>query len=213
MLDLKDPEVKAALKEAADAAVAEATEGLKNKNSELLTKLKKLQKDVAIDPADHAALQTELAETQTKLAEAVKTAKTATTEAEKIKKAYETESKVSHDLLVKRGLSEALLANGVKNPIYLEAAEALLYGKVILTADGENRVAKVGDKLLSDFVKEWAVSDKGKAFVDAPGNSGGGAQGGGKGANGAKTMARAAFEALDPTAKMAFTKEGGTLTA
>ena len=203
-LDLKDPETKAALKEAADAAVAEATEGLKAKNIELLGKLKKAQKDSTISPEDHAALQTELADVQTKLAEALKVAKTATTEAEKIKKAYETESKVSHDLLVKRGLSEALLANGVKNPTYLEAAEALLYGKVVLTADGENRIAKVGEKLLADFVKEWAVSDKGKAFVDAPGNSGGGAQGGGKGVSG-----DAISKITDPQARLAAINAAG----
>ena len=84
---------------------------------------------------------------------------------------------------------------------------------VVLTADGENRIAKVGDKPLAEFVKAWAVSDEGKAFVDAPGNSGGGAHGGGSGGGEVKTMARAAFDALAESKRMDFIKAGGQLTA
>jgi len=180
--DLKDPETIAALKEAASDAAAEATAGLVAKNKELLGKLKKAQKDSTIDPADHAALQAELDEAETKLAASVKALKIATKAADDSKKLYDAEAGVAHNLLVDNGLNAALLANGVKNPVYLEAAVALLKGSVKLEADGDKRVAKVGDKLLADHVKEWAASDKGKAFVDAPGNSGGGAPGGaGKG--------------------------------
>ncbi len=212
MADLTDPEVKKAIKEAVDAAVEEATAGLTEKNKELLAKLKKAQKDATIDPADHAALQQELSDTQAKLAEAQKLAKTAQAEAEKSKKAHEAESKVTHQLLVKNGLTSALVAAKVK-PELMKAAEAMLSGQVQIIADGENRVAKVGDKALADFVADWAKSDEGKHFVLAPSNGGGGGQGGGNGGAQAKTMARAAFEALDPTAKMTFTKDGGTLTA
>lgn len=177
--DPKDPEAIKAIKEAVEAAVHEETEGLKAKNSELLGKLKKAQKDATIDPAEHAALQQQLEETQTKLREAEKVAKTATAEADKHKKSYEGESKVVHDLLVDNGLSTALLENGVKKPAYLAAAKALLAGKVTLTAEGEKRIAKVGDKDLKTFIKEWAGTDEGKSFVDAAVNNGGGAMGGG----------------------------------
>jgi len=187
-VDLKDPEVKAAIKAAVDAAVEtaveEATGGLKAKNIELLGKLKKAQKDSTISPEDHAALQAELDATEIKLTEATKALKIATTESDKIKKAYDTESKVAHNLLVDNGLSQALLEVGVKKASYLKAAKAMLAGQVILTADGENRIAKVGDKVLAEFVKDWAASDEGKAFVDAPGNSGGGAHGGAGGTGG-----------------------------
>jgi hypothetical protein len=210
--DKNDPEVKAAIKEAIDAAVLEATQGLVAKNQELLGKLKKAQKDATIDPADHAALQSELEATQNKLAEALKAAKTATTEAEKIKKAYETESKVAHRLLVENGLTEALLESGVKKPAYQKAAKALLAGQVVLTADGENRIAKIGDKLLKDAVVEWSKSDEGKAFVDAPINGGGGAGGGSNGVGEVKTMTRAAFEGLPEEKRMTFIKAGGQLT-
>jgi hypothetical protein len=116
--------------------------------------------------------------TQAKLAEAVKAAKAATTEAEKVKKQYETESKVAHNLLVENGLTQALVAAKVK-PELMKAAKAMLSGSVVLTADGENRVAKIGDKPLADAITEWAKSDEGKHFVAAPANGGGGASGGG----------------------------------
>ena len=211
--DPNDSEAKKAIKEAVEAAVNEATAGLVAKNQELLGKLKKATKDAQIDPAEHQPLQAELDATQAKLTDAIKAANTATTEAEKIKKAYETESKVAHNLLVENGLTTALLEAGVKKPAYQKAAKAMLAGQVVLTADGENRIAKVGDKLLADFVKTWATSDEGKAFVDAPGNSGGGAQGGGTGGADQKTIARAAFEALDGAKRMEFIKAGGQITA
>jgi len=177
--DPKDEETKKAIKEAVELAVSEATEGLKNKNSELLGKVKKLQKNSEIDPDDYLALQTELDDTQNKLTKALKEAKTATAEAEKANKGREAESKVVHDLLVDQGLSKALIENGVKNPQFLKASTALLKGKVTLEVDGDKRVAKVGDKVLSDFVKDWAGSDDGKEFVSAAVNSGGGAGGNG----------------------------------
>jgi len=152
--------------------------GLKAKNTELLGKLKKAQKDAIIDPADHAAIQAELDANEIKLVEIGKALKTATTESDKIKKQYADESKVSHDLLVDTGLSNALIANGVKSASYLKAARAMLSSQVTLVAEGDKRVAKVGDKLLPDFIKEWAATDEGKTFVEAPGNSGGGAGGG-----------------------------------
>ena len=78
--DPNDTEAKAAIKAAVESAVAEATEGLKAKNVELLAKLKKATKDSQVDPAEHAALQSELEATQAKLAEAVKAAKAANAE-------------------------------------------------------------------------------------------------------------------------------------
>jgi hypothetical protein len=210
--DPNDADTKKAIKEAVEAATAEATAGLLEKNKELLGKLKKAQKDSAIDPAEHAALQEELAATQVKLAEAQKAAKTATTEADKIKKAYESESQVTHRLLVDNGLSEALLKNGIK-PEMTKAVKALLSSQVTLKTEGDKRMAVVGDKPLGDFVTEWAKSDEGKHFVAAPANQGGGAHGGAGGGGTQKTMSRTAFDALDATGKMEFTKAGGQLVA
>lgn len=206
--DPNDPDTKAALKTAIDEAVA----GLQTKNTELLAKLKKAQKDSTVDPSEHAALQSELDATQAKLAEAVKAAKAANTEAEKVKKAYESESKLTHNLLVETGLTDALTKAGVTNPVHLRAAKAMLSGQVQLVAEGDNRIAKVGDKALADYVGEWAKGEEGKYFVAAQQNGGGGAPGGaGKGGN-AKTLTRTAFDGLDVAAKSKFIADGGTVT-
>jgi len=207
-VDLNDADVKAAI----EAAVAEATAGLVAKNQELLGKLKKATKDAQIDPSEHAALQSELDATQAKLAEATKALKAANTEAEKFKKAYESESKLTHNLLVENGLTDALTKAGVTNPVHLRAAKAMLSGQVQLVAEGDNRIAKVGDKALADYVGEWAKGEEGKYFVAAQQNGGGGAPGGaGKGGN-VKSLTRTAFDGLDVAAKSKFIADGGTVT-
>ena len=200
-IDLKDPEVKAAIKEAVEGAVEEATTGLNTKNKELLGKLKAAQKNAEIDPADHAALQQELSETETKLAEAGKALKLATKAAEDSKKLYDTEAGVAHNLLVENGLTAALVEEGV-NPKKLSRLTASFLhdeqNKIVLVDVDGRRVAKVGDKPLADFVKEWAASDEGKTYVDAPGNAGGGAPGGAGGGE-----AKGKFEDItDPAARL-----------
>lgn len=206
--DPNDAEAKAAIKAAVDEAVA----GLQAKNTELLVKLKKATKDAQIDPAEHAALQSELDATQAKLADAAKELKTAKADAEKVKKAFEGESKLTHRLLVENGLTEALTKAGVTNPVHLRAAKAMLSGQVQLVAEGDNRIAKVGEKSLVDYVGEWAKGDEGKYFVAAQQNGGGGAPGGtGKGGS-AKTMTRTAFDGLDAVAKSRFIADGGSVT-
>jgi hypothetical protein len=201
--DPNDADTKAAVAKDIEEAIA----GLQTKNTELLAKLKKAQKDATIDPADHAALQAELDATTAKLAEATKALKTATTEAEKAKKAYETESQVAHRLLVDNGLTEALTAAKVK-PEYQKAAKALLAGQVVLVAEGDKRIAKVGDKALADFVTEWAKGEEGKHFVAAPGNGGGGAPGGGDGKGGAGKFE----EIKDPAARLTAISAAGVAT-
>ena len=210
-IDLNDPEVKAAIKAAADAAVSEATAGLIAKNQELLGKVKKLQKDAAIDPAEYQALSEAKDTAEAKLAEALKTVKQATTQAEKDRKALEAETGYVSKLLIDNGLTDALLKAGVK-PEMSKAVKAMLAGQVSLKVEGDKRLAVVGDKALGDFVTEWAQSDEGKHFVAAPANQGGGANGGAQGAGKSKVMARAAYEQLPPDQKMAFIKDGGKLT-
>lgn len=210
MFDINDADTKKAVKEAVESAVAEATEGLKAKNAELLGKLKKATKDAAIDPAEYQTLQTELDATQAKLAELQKQAKAAVKEAENSKKALEAESSFVNKLLIDNGLNDALIKAGVK-PEMSKAVKALLAGQVVLKSEGDKRDAMIGDKPLIDAVDEWAKSDEGKFFVSAPANQGGGANGGGQGKGNAKTMTRAAYEGLDPSTKMAFVKGGGTL--
>lgn len=186
--DPNDAETKAAVKAAVEAAIAEATTGLVEKNKELLGKLKKATKDAAIDPAEHQALQSELEQTQAKLVETSKALKVATGEVDKHKKAYETEAQYVQRLIADNGLIKELTENKIK-PELMDGVLALLSKDVAIRVNGEERAAFVGDKPLKDFVSEWAKSDKGKHYVAAPANQGGGAQGSGTKIQNAKSWA------------------------
>lgn len=80
------------------------------------------------------------------------------------------------------GLTSALDEINVK-PELRKAAMALL--KTNADIDDDAKIT-LGDKPLSDAIKEWAKSDEGKAFI-ANGNSGSGANGSGKGNTGGDT--------------------------
>jgi hypothetical protein len=206
-LDLNAPEVQDAIK----AAVEAATKPLIEKRDELLGEVKKLRKDSAIKPEDFERVEAERDEFKAQLDKANRDLKAAINTAEKATKALADEQGFTARLLADNGLSDALVKAGVSNPAHLKAVKAMLAGQVQIVAEGDTRVAKVGDKPLADFVTEWAKSDEGKHFVSAAQNNGGGAHGG-AGQGGAKTMTRSAFDALAPADKAAFSKGGGTLT-
>lgn len=204
------PEAKAALQEAIETATAP----LVAKNKELLGELKEARKGKTIDPATVEALETKIESLTGELATANKAAKDALKTADTATKALTAESGFTSKLLIDNGLVGELTKHGVTNPVHLKAAQAMLRGQVQIVADGENRVAKVGDKSLADSIKEWAASDEGKFFVMAPNNSGGGAGGGG-GKSGGKTMTRAEFDsktAAGDASIASFFKDGGKLT-
>jgi hypothetical protein len=203
-VDLNDPDVQAAIKQ----AVQEATDGLSSKNSELLAEVKKLKKETGIKPEDLDRLEAERDEALKQRDESQKALKQLTKDFEKVTNDHKTEAAFTQKLLVDNGLTEALVSVGVKEPAHLKAVKALLKEQVQIVADGDNRVAKVGDKALAEFAKEWAASDEGKHFVSAPVNSGGGAQGGG-GNSGQKTISRTNFDAMSQQERFAFAKDGG----
>lgn len=195
-----------------DAAVAAATEGLASKNRELLAEVKKLKKGVEVDPAEVERLEAQVETLTAERTTLTKSVKELTKKAETLEASLGTETKFTQRLLVENGLSAELTKAGVTNPAHIKAALAMLKDGVQVVAEGDARVAKVGDKALSDFVKEWSTGDEGKHFVSAPANTGGGATGSTGGAGGAKTMARSAFEQMSPQAKSDFAKGGGKLT-
>lgn len=208
--DPNDPDTKAALKEAVEAAVEAAKGPLDAKNKELLTELKEARKGKTIDPAEVDRLEGKVEDLQGKLTAAEKAAADAAKAADKATKALETEANVTHRLLAENGIVKALTDAGVNDPAYLDAAKAMHMPNVKVTAEGDNRVAMYGDKPLADAIKEWAAGDVGKKFVSAPSNGGGGAPGGGGGGSG-KTMAKTAFDALSPKDRSAFMASGGAL--
>jgi hypothetical protein len=199
-------------KQAVADAIAEATEGLKSKNAELLGKLKKAQKDSAIDPADLEAAERERDEWKGKAQSAEKLAKKAATDLDAVTKRAETIDAAYASTLKDSALTEALTKAGVTSGPLLKAAKALLASDVSVADDNGMRVVKAGDKDLASFITEWAGSEDGKHFVIAADAAGGGSQGGHKGASGAKTISRTAFNGLDPGAQAAHFKTGGAVT-
>jgi predicted nuclease with TOPRIM domain len=207
-IDLNSQEFKDALR----AAVAEETEGLRNKNTELLGKLKKAQKDSAIDPDEHAALEAERDDLKGKLQAADKASKKLATDLEAAtKRASEIDSAFANTLR-DSALTEALAKSGVTNPVHLKAAKALLASSVQVVDENGTRVVKAGDKALADHITEWAAGDEGKHFVAAPHTSGGGSQGSSRANSTAKAISRTAFDALDATARMAHIRDGGQVS-
>jgi multidrug efflux pump subunit AcrA (membrane-fusion protein) len=190
--------IDAMIAKAVETAEAKA-EATAAKNKELLGELKKARKNSEIDPDEYQRALDQVDELQSKLGEATKANKTALQEAEKYKKLHESESGFTSKLLVDNGLLAELTAAGVKKEL-LDGAMALIERHVKIEQDGENRIAKVGDKTLKDYVTEWAGSDTGKNYVAAPANSGGGSQGGGG-------KATQDLSNLSPTARLTAARE------
>lgn len=207
-IDLSSPEAKAAIK----AAVDEATEGLVAKRDELLVEVKKLKQGRQINPEDVAKLESEIDTLKNDLSAAQKTAKKAVTDAEVAAKKLADAEGYTTKLLVDNGLNDALTKANVTNPALIKAAKAMLAGNVQVVVEGDQKIAKFGDKPLHEAINEWAGSDEGKHFVTAADTSGGGSQGGHKSGGAAKTMTRAAFNALAPAEQSSFSIGGGTLT-
>ena len=174
IIDTDTPEGKAALKEQIEEAVA----GLSAKNKELLAEVKEARKSRTIDPKEIEDRDNEIEALKGQLGEAQKTVKLATTEADKAKKLLEEESNATKNLLIENGLTAALTIAKVTDPAYIKASLSMLRGQVAITAEGDKRVAKIGDKDLATAVAEWAKSDEGNRFVSATQNTGGGASGG-----------------------------------
>lgn len=177
-IDVNAPEVQ----EAIAAAVEKATAPLLAKRDELLSEVKALRKGKQVNPEDVEKLESTIDELKSQLGEAQKIVKTATKEAESAKKALQDSEGFTQRLLVDNGLSDALAKAGVTNPVHMKAVKSMLAGQVQIVAEGDTRVAKVGDKALADFVTDWAKGDEGKFFVAAPANGGGGSSGGNSGA-------------------------------
>jgi len=204
IIDTDTPEGKEALK----AQIEEAVSGLAAKNKELLAEVKEARKSRTIDPKEIEERDNEIETLKGQLNEAQKTVKEATKQAETFKKSLEGAEGFTQKLLVDNGLNDALAKSGVTNPVHLKAAKSMLASQVAIVADGDNRVAKIGDKDLASFVSEWAKGDEGKFFVAATQNNGGGATGG-SGTGSSKTLTRSQFDSMGAAEKMQFAKDKG----
>jgi len=170
------PEIQAVI----DAAVNVEKAALQAKNQELIDKNKKLMKGQEIDPQTVVDLEAQVDKLQGELQASQKSAKESVKTLETLQGQLKAETGFTQKLLIDNGLTDELVKNGVA-PQFLPAVKAMFAGQAQIVAEGDTRTAKIGDKSVSDFVKEWAVSDDGKHFVKAPENSGGGSQGSGNG--------------------------------
>ena len=170
-------ELEAKVKELTESLAAES-EAKKGVLADLTKAKAELRKGQTIDPNDYAQLQSENEALKTKLTDADKSSKKLAEERDKALKTLETESQVTVNMQRERDLTEGLAGINVTNAISLKAAKAMLAAQVtVVTKDGV-RISMVGDKPISEHLKEWATTDEGKHFVAAPNNNGGGAQGG-----------------------------------
>ena len=155
---------------------------LQAKNQELIDKNKKLMKGQEIDPQTVVDLEAQIDKLQADFSVSQKSAKESVKTLETLQGQLKAETGFTQKLLIDNGLTDELVKNGVA-PQFLPAVKAMFAGQAQIVAEGDTRTAKIGDKSVSDFVKEWAASDDGKHFVKAPENSGGGSQGSGNGTN------------------------------
>lgn len=186
--DANDPADKAILDKAiADALAAQAEEheteiqGLKDKRDELLGKLRKARSEGGGENVGEIErLENELAESQSKLRkvesdfrQTARQLQTAESERDTARQSLQSEQETSRTEFVNNRLTAALVEANVA-PQFLDDVAASLSRQVTVKDAEGKREAVVGDKSLSDFIKEWSQGDRGKHYVAAPINGGGG---------------------------------------
>ena len=161
-------------------ALQESIAKLEANNARLTSELKTARKSIEITPDQLAQVEAERDKLQGDLSAAQKAGKDSLKAFETLQSELKAEAAFTQKLLIDNGLTDELVKNGVAVQ-FLAATKAMFAGQAQIVAEGDTRTAKIGDKSVSDFVKEWAASDDGKHFIKAPENSGGGSQGSGNG--------------------------------
>lgn len=180
-------------------ALEESNKGLKSD----LVKLKVKAKGADIDPEEYANLQNQVVELSSKLENDGKLSKK---ELERLSGLVKEKDGALTTYLLDANLTDSLAKSKVK-PELMDAAKALLKMQATIKAENGNYQAVIGDKALSDFVKEWATSETGKHFVAAENNSGGGATGGNNNSQ-SKIITRSEFEAKSQYERATLAKDG-----
>lgn len=212
--DPNSPEFKAAL----DAAVLLAVAPLKAKNDELLSETK-AAKAKAREEADAAKLAIEEAARKSGDVAALEKSWSDKLAAREAALTAERDAlgNVVRDLTVNStatqlaaklavpGSADVLLPH-IKNRLALETQDGKPVVRV-LGADGKPSAASV-----DDLAKEIAGDTRFAPLIVASMATGGGASGGRGGGAATKTVTRSAFDNMQPEARMAHVKAGGTIT-
>jgi alanyl-tRNA synthetase len=175
VIDLKAPEVQAAIQAAVDAAI----QPLVAKRDELLNEVKTLRKGKQINPEDVEKLESQIEALQGDLGKANSELKTAKKLADDATKALQSESGFTQKLLVENGLTDAFMKAGVTDQDYIDLLKSKHGALAKVVIDGDNRKVMFGDKDMETYLTEWKATDSAKKFIAAPNNNGGGSQGGG----------------------------------
>ena len=202
----------------ADKVLDALDQQLDGYDSDIKALKKSLREKDGVKPEDLERLETENAELKKANADQARALKKAETDAKTATETAASYRERTHKLVRDDGLRKELVAQNVRKE-YLDAAHALLREGIQVDDEKGEAFALVKDKdgkesrvALGDYVKTWASSDTGKNFVGVPPSSGGGSSGGSANSGGSKTKTRAEFDAMDPAARMEFSKAGGTLT-
>lgn len=203
-VDLSNPDIKAAI----DAAVEAATSGLKTNRDSLKAEKLRLQKELdrfsGIDPDEVAKLIEDSKEKEEqdakdkgewdKILEArdSKHAKALDEVTSKLTARAERSERALQERIVNSELQAALIDVDVAKH-FMGAVGSLLRNKIKVVEDDDAvfraYVEVDGDEVpVSQFVKHWSDTDEGKHFVVAPENGGGG-QNGEKSGNGGRKVA------------------------
>jgi len=206
-IDLTSPEIQ----EAINAAVEDAVKGLQKKNNELLSKLARKGNDANSDSEELERIKNEKDSILDQLKEAQKLSKQITANFEAEKKTREALDNDLSKMIINSALGGELLKAGIKDSDYLDLVMTKFSSQASIKIDGDNRTPMIGDKPLSDFVKEWSETEAAKKFIAAPLNQGGGGNGGGNGGSGQKTISREQFNGKSQAERLEFAKAGGVV--
>lgn len=211
-IDFNAPEVVEVINKKAE----EIAGGLKKKTTELMDELKPLKEKMklydGVDVEEYKRLKEEVkAKEETKL-DGVELRKRLEKEyADKLtaeqRKAVEAEARMN-TYISRSELSSALLKGGVTDTTLMDAALALINNKYKIEINDGG--ASVDGEPVSSFVSKW-LAENGKAFIVAPANGGGGANGG-KSGGAAKTISRAEFDNLSQAERLKVVKDGFKVT-
>ena len=153
-------------------------EAMSNKSKELLAELKKeRQKNKEVDMDAYHATLDELESAKSEISKLYNESKLTKKEFDKLQASLGEKDGALQGLLIDQGLTSELTKAGVK-PELMQYVKDSLRSKAKLQGENGQYTAVIGDKILSEFITEWANGD-GKAVIAAPQSSGGGGQGGG----------------------------------
>ena len=165
------------------AAANTRSDGLSNKNTELLGKLTSNDGLSAAEKAQLTELQAFKSNSEIT---AAKTAEDWQKASDLQAEAWAAKDKAKDERITgfEKGERTRLITDGIRseltglkvNPLHSDTTAAY-FESMSQVVDGK---AMIGDKTQSEFIKEWALSDSGKASCLAQDNSGGDGNGGGK---------------------------------